>query len=130
MELTDYLRQEQVAFELQSHRPTFTAQMMAAEDHVPGLKVAKPVIVQADGEYYMCVLPACCRVDLGLLRRELDAGEVRLADETEMARLFPECELGAEPPLGNMFGITTLMDKTLSQDDFLVFQAGRHDRSV
>ena len=73
MQITEYLDQQNVHYQLCSHRPTFTSQHMAAEEHVPGMDVAKPVLVQADGEYLMCVLPACCKVDLHKLREQLGA---------------------------------------------------------
>ena len=130
MRICDYLDQKHVHYELHKHPATFTAQQMAAAEHEPGMRVAKPVVVQADGRFYMCVLPACCKVDLDGLRRELDAGEVQLATERDMESLFPDCELGAEPPLGNVFGMGTLMDKSLGDQEYVVFQSGRHDESV
>ncbi len=130
MKITEYLDQRKVNYQIRSHRPVFSSQQMAAEEHEPGMNVAKPVIVQADGHYYMCVLPACCKVDLEELRRQLGAGEVELANERDMTRLFPECELGAEPPFGNLFGIPTLMDRELMNDEYLVFQAGKHDQAI
>ena len=130
MDITAYLDQNRVHYQVSSHPPAFTAQKVAAEEHVPGMNVAKPVVVQVDGRYYMCVLPACCKVDLELLRSQLGAGEVELAREQEMEKLFPGCELGAEPPFGNIFGMQTLMDISLHEDDFLIFQGGRHDRAI
>jgi len=103
---------------------------MAAEEHVPGIQVAKPVLVLADGTYYMCVLPACCKIDLAAMKQGVGARDVRLADEVEMAKLFGDCELGAEPPIGWLYGIETLMDKSLEKDEFITFQAGSHDQSV
>jgi len=130
MQITEYLDQKKVKYQVCSHRPAFTAQQIAAEEHVSGMDVAKPVIVQADGKYYMCVLPACCKVDLEMLRGHLRAGEVQLADEKEMAKLFPDCELGAEPPFGNLFNLPTIMDDTLGKDGFIVCQSGKHDQAV
>ncbi|MBN2376076.1 MAG: YbaK/EbsC family protein [Sedimentisphaerales bacterium] len=130
MELVDFLKEKHVDFQLCAHRPAFTSQQMAAEEHTPGVNVAKPVIVQADGKYYMCVLSACCKVDLDKLRNQLDAGEVQLVSEKEMAKLFPDCELGAEPPFGNFFGMTTLMDENLGKDGYILFQSGKHDQAV
>jgi len=130
MQITNYLEQHNVHYQLRSHKPAFTAQQIAAEEHIPGMYVAKPVVVQADGKYYMCVLPACCKIDLNQLRGHLNAGEIQLANEKEMAKLFPDCEIGAEPPFGNMFNMTTLVDKSLEPDDYIVFQAGQHDQAV
>ena len=130
MEIADYLEKNSISYQIFSHRPVFTAQQMAAEEHVPGMNVAKPVIVQADGKYYMCVLPACCKVDLEALRSQLGAGEIQLAGEKELAKLFPDCELGAEPPFGNVYGITTIMDQALTDDQYLLFQSGSHDHAI
>lgn len=130
MALLSFLDSNKVRYELTKHRPAFTAQQMAAEEHVPGMAVAKPVLVQADGTYYMCVLPACCKIDLAALKQGIGARDVRLADETEMVKLFGDCELGAEPPIGMLYGIETLMDKSLDKDEFITFQAGSHDQAV
>jgi len=130
MNLTQYLKQNRVAFELHKHRPTFTAQQMAAVEHIPGMNVAKPVVVKADGEYYMCVLPACYKIDLELLRRQLGAEEIRLVEENDLANIFPDCELGAEPPFGMMFGLTTILEQSLESKHFIVCQTGKHDESV
>jgi len=103
MRIEDYLRQEGVWFERHMHFPAYTAQELAAEEHTPGMNVAKPVIVRADGHYVMCVLPACYKLDLGKLRAMLHVSECRLAEETEMADLFPDAEIGSEAPMGNLY---------------------------
>lgn len=130
MKVIDYLEKSAAKYELSQHRPTFSAQQMAAEEHVPGMQVAKPVVVKADGEYIMCVLPACCKVDLDVLKRQLGTERVELADEGEMAKLFPDCALGAEPPFGSMYGLTTLLDDTLEVDEEIVFQGGTHQQAI
>lgn len=130
MEITKYLDENRVGYEMFSHRPAFTAQQMAAEDHIAGMDVAKPVVIKADGKYYMCVLPACCKVDLDALATHLKADIVELANEDELARLFPDCELGAEPPFGNLYGMATFMDESLGKDGYLVCQSGTHDHAV
>jgi len=63
MNVMEYLEASESTYEVRSHRPVFTAQQMAQEEHIHGMNVAKPVIVKADGLYYMCVLPACCKID-------------------------------------------------------------------
>ena len=130
MDITNYLKEKNINYQVTSHKPAFTAQHLAAREHVPGIDVAKPVVVQADGTYYMCVLPACCKIDMDKLRGQLNASEIQLASEKEMAKLFPDCELGAEPPFGKMFGMATLMDEHLGKDGFLCFQIGAHDQAV
>jgi len=78
----------------------------------------------------MCVLPASYHVDLAKLRRELSAQSVALAEEGEIEGLFPDCELGAEPPFGNLYELPTLMDRTLERDDHILFQAGTHEDGI
>ena len=115
MKLMDFLDKISADYEVSEHRPTFTAQQMAAEEHTPGLKVAKPVIIKADGEFYMCVLPACYKIDFDTLKRLIGAREIELADESDLARLFEDCSLGAEPPFGVLYGLLTFMDKSLEE---------------
>ena len=130
MNVQDFLDQLGIAYRLSRHDTTFTAQDLAAAEHIPGRKVIKPVIVKADGQFVMCALPASHRVDLDTLRCQLQCDDVHLAEESEMARIFCECELGAEPPIGKMFGMPTFMDESLFADDRVTFQAGTHQDAV
>ena len=130
MNVQNYLDQMGVNYRLSRHDTTFTAQDLAAAEHVSGRKVIKPVIVKADGQFVMCALPASHRIDLDTLRQQLQAREVELAQEAELQQCFPDCELGAEPPIGRMFGMPTLMDESLFADDRVTFQAGTHQDSV
>lgn len=130
MNLQSYLDELGVHYRLSYHATAFTAQDLAMVEHVPGRKVIKPVVVRADGEFVMCALPACHRVDLDELKIQLDAADVSLADEQKLAELFPGCELGAEPPVGRLYGMTTVMDESLTKDDQVTFQAGTHNEAV
>jgi Ala-tRNA(Pro) deacylase len=130
MNLQSYLDEMGVRYNLSYHPAAYTAQDLAAVEHVPGRSVIKPVVVEVDGKFVLCALPAPYKVDLGELKRQLDCQEVKLADENALANLFPECQLGAEPPIGRMFGIPTLIDESLLQDDRVTFQAGSHDAAV
>jgi Ala-tRNA(Pro) deacylase len=130
MTIQDYLDQLGVNYRLSRHDTTYTAQDLAAAEHVPGRRVIKPVVVKADGEFVMCALPASHRIDLDTLRQQLQVNEIELAEEDELNELFPNCELGAEPPIGKFFGITTLMDESLFADDRVTFQAGTHRDAV
>jgi len=125
-----YLRQQGVPFEQQHHRIAFTAHEVAASEHLPGDIVAKVVMVFADGAMAMLVLPASHRTDLTKAAAALDAKDVWLADEHEFAALFPDCELGAMPPFGNLYGVPVYMDQTLSEDETIVFQAGTHTETI
>lgn len=130
MRVTEFLDQSAVPYRVSEHPPTFTAQQMAAVEHEPGRYVAKPVIVKADGEFLMCVLSACCKINLSALKDQLGARSVELADEKEIGQLFSDCELGAEPPFGNLYDLPTLMDEALEADDHITFQAGTHDKAI
>jgi len=130
MRVIEFLDKEAVRYEISEHRPAFTAQQMAAAEHEPGQYVAKPVIVRVDGKYIMCVLSACYKIDLGRLKDQLGAGSVELAEESEIGRIFEDCELGAEPPFGNLYDVPTVIDKALEKDDHIKFQAGSHDKAI
>jgi Ala-tRNA(Pro) deacylase len=130
MNLQSFLDEMGAHYHLLHHQPAYTAQDLAMMEHIPGRQVIKPVVVRADGQFLMCALPACFRVDLNELRRQIDAREVQVADEATLRQLFPECELGAEPPIGRMFGMSTLMDESLVADDRVTFQAGTHSDAV
>ena len=78
----------------------------------------------------MCVLGACYKINLGALKSELGAKSLELAEEEEIGRIFPDCELGAEPPFGNLFELPTIVDKALEDDEYIVFQAGTHEKAI
>ncbi|MCK4957943.1 MAG: YbaK/EbsC family protein [Planctomycetes bacterium] len=130
MNVIEFLDETRAKYEVTQHRPTFTAQQMAAEEHVPGMQVAKPVLIRVEEENYLCVLPACCKVDLDALKGQLGVDDVELADESEMAKLFPDVALGAEPPFGEMYGLLTFMDRSLEGCEHIVFQGGSHDTAI
>ena len=130
MNVQDYLDQQGVNYRSSRHDITYTAQDLAAAEHIPGRRVIKPVVIKADGEFVMCALPACHRVDLDELKCQLEAADVSLADEQKLAELFPGCEVGAEPPVGRLYGMTTVMDESLMRDDQVTFQAGTHNDAV
>jgi len=130
MRVKKFLDESGVSYETTKHQLAFTAQQMAAQEHEPGKYVAKPVIVRADGECMMCVLPACSRIDLRALKKQLGAKSVELVEEKDIGKFFPDCELGAEPPFGNLYDMTTIIDEDLAKDDHIVFQAGTHEKAI
>ncbi len=130
MGVIEFLDKSGVNYEVTEHKAAFTAQQMAAEEHEPGKYVAKPVLVKADGKYVMCVLPACYNIDLKALKSQLKAKTVKLAKEKEIGKLFGDCELGAEPPFGNLYDLPTIMDKSLEKDDHIMFQGGTHEKAI
>jgi Ala-tRNA(Pro) deacylase len=130
MNVFEYLDQSNVPYAISEHAPTYSAQVMAAEEHEKGQYVAKPVIVKADGNHIMCVLAAPDKVIFDKLRDYLGTEDVMLASEDETRAAFPDCEEGAEPPFGRLYGLRTIMDSALEDDDHIVFQAGSHDKAV
>jgi len=130
MKILDYLKEHGVAFEVRMHAPAYTAQEVAAEEHVSGNELAKAVTVKADENFLLCVLPASYKLDMKKVARAANAKKVRLADETEMAKLFPDSEVGAEPPFGNLYNLPTFVDEHLAGDKEIVFQAGTHRDAI
>ncbi|MFQ5806067.1 MAG: aminoacyl-tRNA deacylase [Phycisphaerae bacterium] len=130
MKLEAFLQDQGVGYEKHTHTTTYTAQGLAHAEHVSGYMVAKPVIVKGAAGFAMCVLPAPKQLDLQQVAEVLNEPEVRLATEAEMAELFPDCELGAEPPVGALFDMKTVMDTRLREDEFLVMQAGTHTEAI
>ena len=130
MKLLDFLDRSEVNYEVTEHKPTFTAQRMAAAEHEPGRFVAKPVVIKADDKYIMCVLSANDKVDLKALKGQLGVKSVGLAKEEEIGEIFTDCELGAEPPFGHLYDLPTIMETGMEKDDHIVFQAGTHDKSI
>jgi Ala-tRNA(Pro) deacylase len=108
------------------HSPAFTAQEVAASSHIPGKDVAKTVMVKLDHELALAVLPASQRVDLDRLRIAVGARTAELATEEEFRGRFPDCEVGAMPPFGNLYGMRTYVADTLTEDDEIAFNAGTH----
>lgn len=124
--LEAWLREQQVAFAVQHHAQRFTAQEVAQSEHIPGRLLAKVVVAIADGKQVLLVLPAPWRVDLAKAAAALGAKELRLAREEEFAAAFPDCEVGAMPPFGNLYGLPVAVDRSLAADETIYFQAGTH----
>ncbi len=122
----DCLDRHRIGYVHSSHPSAFTAQEVAAATHVPGKEFAKTVIVKADGRYVMVVLPASHKIEFEKLRRAIGAETVELASEEEFAELFPDCEVGAMPPLGNLYGLPVYVSSSLAEDEEIVFNAGTH----
>jgi Ala-tRNA(Pro) deacylase len=128
--LESYLREDQVPFETHHHPTAFTAQEVAASEHTPGKMVVKVVMVLADGELAMLAMPAPYQADLERVAEVLGASEVRLAHEEEFAPAFPDCEVGAMPPFGNLYGLPVYVDEALAEDETIVIQAGTHSDTI
>lgn len=128
--LEQYLREQQISFEKHQHPIAYTAQDVAAREHLPGKQVAKFVVVFADDQPVMLVLPAPYRVDLTRVAMVLGTQTVRLADEVELQGLFPDCEVGAMPPFGNLYHLPVYVDQRLAEDAYIVFPLGTHTETM
>jgi Ala-tRNA(Pro) deacylase len=103
---------------------------VAASEHVPGRMLAKTVMVLADGEMVMLALPAPYQVDLEMAAAALGVDETRLAEEEEFEDSFPDCEVGAMPPFGNLYGVPVYVERTLAEDETIVFRSGTHTETM
>lgn len=128
--LQDVLRENGISYEVINHAETFTAQETAAADKISGKEMAKVVIVKAHGEDVMIVIPANRMLDLEKVGKKLDASDVRIEDEDEFTRLFPDCDKGAMPPIGTLFDIPCYVDESVLQEPVVCFNAGTHTESI
>jgi Ala-tRNA(Pro) deacylase len=128
--IEQFLGEQHVAYSVIPHRPAYTAQEEAAVAHVPGRQWAKTVACVADDRLILAVVPAPSLVDLDRLREIAGAGDVRLASERELERLYPDCEVGAMPPLGPLYGLPVFVDRELAGTSEIVFDAGSHSDAI
>jgi len=128
--VTNYLAQNRARYSVIPHRAAYTAQEEAAATHVPGAAWAKSVVCMVNDEPILAVVPAPCSVDLIRLQRTTEADSVRLALESEFLPLYRDCEPGAIPPFGHLFGQRVLVDKTLARDPEIVFNGGSHHDAI
>ena len=124
--LRAFLDENDVRYVSIGHSPAFTAQELAARVHVPGRSFVKSVMVRADGKHYQIALSANQRLDLDRIRNFLGVDDVHLETEDEFRNLFPDCELGAMPPFGNLYGVPVIAERSLWDDDVVAFNAGNH----
>ena len=130
MSLQSFLDDNHIHYRVTRHTPAYTAQELAAVEHVSGKRVIKPVVIRADGQLIMCALPACYRVDMHELKEQLLADVVEVVDEAHLRLRCGDCDLGAVPPIGWLYGMTTLIDESLAHGDRVMFQAGTHEDAV
>lgn len=124
-----YLMEHGVGYETQTHRVAYTTSEVAQAEHIPGQAMAKPVMLMADDQLVMTVMPGDEKVDLEKAGKALDAENVRLAEEDEFAPRFPDCERGAEPPFGALYDVPTLVDEGLTSES-ITFNAGTHSETI
>jgi Ala-tRNA(Pro) deacylase len=119
-----------VSYEVYNHPLAYTAQEIAQSQHVSGDQMAKVVMLKVDGKLVMAVVTGSQKVHPPTVRASLDAYEVRLASEDEFVSRFPDCEIGAMPPFGNLFGLPVYVDPAVAKDESIYFNAGNHAQTV
>ncbi|HTN42684.1 MAG TPA: YbaK/EbsC family protein [Nitrospiria bacterium] len=121
---------EKVPYRVIPHAEVYTAPELAASIHTSGRKVAKAVMVLADGRYVMAVLPAHRQLDLDRFSEVIGAAQVSLATEAVLEKLFPDCELGAIPPFGTLYEFRVFVDESLALEPEIFFQSGTHHEMI
>ena len=124
------LDEAKVPFEVYNHALAYTAQEIAAKQHFSGNEMAKVVMLEVDDKLVMGVIRGNDKISLNEVRESLGARHVRLATEAEFIARFPECEIGAMPPFGNLFGLKVYVDGALAKDEYIYFNAGNHVQTV
>ncbi len=125
-----FLDDNQVKYVTIKHSPAYTAQEVAASAHVPGKNMAKTVIVKLNGSMAMIVEPANHKINFDHLKKNVGVQDVALASESEFQNRFPECELGAMPPFGNLYGMDVFIAKSLTTDNEILFNSGSHSELI
>lgn len=129
-DVQEYLDNHEVKYVVVRHSRAFTAQEVAASAHIKGKDMAKTVILKVDGNLKMLVLPSTHQVDFDQFKDATGAKRVSLAQESEFEDRFPDCELGAMPPFGNLYDMETYVSESLTEDEEIAFNAGTHKDCV
>ena len=125
----NYLAQKSVDYELETHPHSGSSHETALASHLSEEHIAKGVIVKDTSGYSMVIVPANNYVEMKHLRKELDR-ELELVEEDGFAKLFPDCERGAVPPVGPAYQIETFLDESLTSLANIYFEAGDHEHLV
>lgn len=128
--LRSYLDENNIKYITIKHSPAFTAQEIAAVSHIPGKNLAKVVMINVKGKLAMAVLPASFKVNVEELKEQLGTDAVKLAHEKEFMNLFPDCEVGAMPPFGNLYGMDVYVEKDLTEDEYIYFNSCTHTELI
>ncbi len=128
--LKEFLDTHDKKYVVVNHSQAYTAQEIAASAHIPGKDMAKTVIMKIDGDLKMVVLPSTHQVGFEQIKDALGAESVKLASEKEFENLFPDCEIGAMPPFGNLYDMDTIVAESLTEDEEIAFNAGTHKELV
>lgn len=128
--LKQFLDTNTVMYVTIHHPSAYTAQEVAAISHTPGKELAKTVMIKVDGKMCMAVLPSSYQIDFELLKEAIGAQIINLAEEQEFRNMFPECDVGAMPPFGNLYGMDVFVAEKLTEDKEIAFNAGTHTELI
>ncbi len=128
--IIDYLDQYNIHYVIINHSSAYTASEIAASAHIKGQELAKTVMVKIDDEMTLLVIPAKYKINFDYLKKYTGCDSIVLAEEDEFTELFPDCLTGAMPPFGNLYGMKTYLDKTLTYDEEIAFNAGNHSQLI
>jgi len=128
--IRDYLDSQNVSYEAIHHSQAFTAQEVAHSLHVSGKKCVKAVVAEGDRKIVIVVMPAAHRLNFQELKSTLKVNQLEMLVERELEVLFPDCDLGAVPPIGNLYGIDVWVDRAVASTEKIVFCAGTHEDSI
>ncbi len=128
--IKEFLNQHNIKYIIIKHSSAFTAQEIAANAHISGKELAKTVMIKFDGKMAMAVLPASYKISFDDLKEVLGVEKVRLAYEQEFMDKFPDCEVGAMPPFGNLYGIEVYVAESLADDEEIAFNACSHTELI
>ena len=125
-----YLEEHGVTYKTIPYEHAYDAQHVAAAAHVSGKEMAKTVMVKADDQLVMAVVPADTRVDLEQLKAALGATKAALAKERDFKNAFGDCEVGAMPPFGALYGVKVFVDESLTPGETIAFRGGLHGELI
>ena len=128
--LKDYLDKNRIKYISIKHSIAFTAQEIAASAHIRGIELVKTVLVKIDGKMAMCVLPASYKISFDQLKTAFGEKNIRLANEEEFKDRFPECEVGAMPPFGNLYNMDVFACEELKKDEAITFNGCSHTELI
>ena len=130
MHIEQFLTNQGVRFEVIKHRPTFTAQSTARVLYVVASEVAKSVLLRADDDYVLALIPGMATVDLAAIKRLLQSDNVALVSEFELPRIVPDCQLGSVPAFGSEYGMKTIVDESLAKEADIVIEGNTHAEAI
>jgi len=128
--LIELLKSKKIKHKLLKHPVAYTAQEVAASQHIPGKQFVKSVVIKTTSNYALAVLPAIHLVDFPKLKKLLKAKSASLASEAEIKKIAQDFDVGALPPFGSLLGLETYMDTVLNEDEEIVFNAGTHTETA